>query len=101
MTRKRIILSVINEDPITRPIAKQPTSRKRSKVACLCCQCNGKLVDPRTKTRHELQLIFSTDVRSSLQIQDIEPQPNVEDEVDLTTPLNNEQVNEEQKKEVN
>ena len=31
------------------------TTRTRTKVYCFCIKCNGKLVDPRTKSKHELK----------------------------------------------
>lgn len=59
MVRKRSLSSVLDDNPITtnprisvRTIV-QP--RRARKVRCYCSDCKGILVDPRTKTRHELQ----------------------------------------------
>jgi hypothetical protein len=76
MTRKRSIASVLDDDP-NRPRAVPSTRRIRSTsgilseeltlnqpatsthnrnrlVECNCSRCNGQLVDPRTKTIHEI-----------------------------------------------
>ncbi|CAB5190277.1 uncharacterized protein OCT59_022830 [Rhizophagus irregularis] len=34
-------------------------TRTRTKVYCFCKECNGKLVDPRTKTKYELKYNIS------------------------------------------
>src|SRR5271155_2321142 len=48
MQRKRLILALLN------PLKKERTKAiKRLKVACNCRNCNGSLVDPRTKIVHE------------------------------------------------
>ena len=59
MVRKRSLSSVLDDNPITtnprisvRTIV-QP--RRARKVRCYCSNCKGILVDPRTKTHHELQ----------------------------------------------
>lgn len=50
MPRNRTLSNIIDDDP--QPVAKK-TKRKRTKVPCGCDKCKGKLVDPRTKMRHE------------------------------------------------
>jgi hypothetical protein len=49
MQRKRSISALLN------PLKKERTKavKKRPKVACNCRNCNGSLVDPRTKIVHE------------------------------------------------
>ncbi|GET53082.1 hypothetical protein RIR_jg2452.t1 [Rhizophagus irregularis DAOM 181602=DAOM 197198] len=36
-----------------RTYAEFTTRKPRSKVPCYCSNCNGKMIDPRTKERHE------------------------------------------------
>ncbi|GET53938.1 hypothetical protein GLOIN_2v1786147 [Rhizophagus irregularis DAOM 181602=DAOM 197198] len=78
MTRKRSLSSILNEESDSRPHAipssriqrtrsvsniideessnqSYPTSSRIGRlVACNCSKCNGRLVDPRTKTIHEI-----------------------------------------------
>ncbi|GET53787.1 uncharacterized protein LOC105342819 [Rhizophagus irregularis DAOM 181602=DAOM 197198] len=78
MTRKRSLSSILNEESDSRPHAipssriqrtrsvsniideessnqSYPTSSRIGRlVACNCSECNGRLVDPRTKTIHEI-----------------------------------------------
>ncbi|GET55402.1 hypothetical protein GLOIN_2v1786147 [Rhizophagus irregularis DAOM 181602=DAOM 197198] len=78
MTRKRSLSSILNEESDSRPHAipssriqrtrsvsniideessnqSYPTSSRIGRlVACNCSECNGQLVDPRTKTIHEI-----------------------------------------------
>ncbi|CAB5355003.1 unnamed protein product [Rhizophagus irregularis] len=78
MTRKRSLSSILNEESDSRPHAiplsriqrtrsvsniideessnqSYPTSSRIERlVACNCSECNGQLVDPRTKTIHEI-----------------------------------------------
>ncbi|GBC39248.2 hypothetical protein GLOIN_2v1788017 [Rhizophagus irregularis DAOM 181602=DAOM 197198] len=42
-----------------RAVAKSNRTRTRTKVYCFCKECNGKLVDPRTKTKHGLKYNIS------------------------------------------
>ncbi|GET54135.1 hypothetical protein GLOIN_2v1788017 [Rhizophagus irregularis DAOM 181602=DAOM 197198] len=42
-----------------RAVAKSNRTRIRTKVYCFCKECNGKLVDPRTKTKHGLKYNIS------------------------------------------
>ena len=54
MVRNRKLSYVLNKDyrPDTTN-AINITKKKRTKVPCSCNKCEGKLVDPRTKKRHE------------------------------------------------
>ena len=49
MQKKHLILALLNLSKKERTKA----IRKRPKVACNCHNCNGSLVDPRTKIVHE------------------------------------------------
>ncbi|GET56438.1 hypothetical protein GLOIN_2v1476780 [Rhizophagus irregularis DAOM 181602=DAOM 197198] len=57
--RKRIAANILDEynNPSSstseRTYAKFTTRKPRSKVLCYCSNCNGKMIDPRTKERHE------------------------------------------------
>ncbi|POG56031.1 hypothetical protein GLOIN_2v1791954, partial [Rhizophagus irregularis DAOM 181602=DAOM 197198] len=42
-----------------RAVAKSNRTRIRTKVYCFCKECNGKLVDQRTKTKHGLKYNIS------------------------------------------
>ena len=50
MPCKRTLSNIIDDN--SQPVVKT-TKRKRAKVPCDCDKCKGKLVDPRTKKRHE------------------------------------------------
>ncbi|GBC18001.2 hypothetical protein RIR_jg26760.t1 [Rhizophagus irregularis DAOM 181602=DAOM 197198] len=78
MTRKRSLSSILNEESDSRPHAIPSSRIQRTRsvsniideessnqsyptsshigwlVACNCSECNGRLVDPRTKTIHEI-----------------------------------------------
>ena len=57
--RKRIAANILDEynNPSSstseRTYAEFTTRKPRSKVPCYCSNCNGKMIDPRTKERHE------------------------------------------------
>ncbi|EXX66423.1 hypothetical protein RirG_123930 [Rhizophagus irregularis DAOM 197198w] len=57
--RKRIAANILDEynNPSSstseRTYAKFTTRKPRSKVPCYCSNCNRKMIDPRTKERHE------------------------------------------------
>ncbi|CAB4430677.1 unnamed protein product [Rhizophagus irregularis] len=57
--RKRIAANILDEynNPSSstseRTYAEFTTRKPRSKVPCYCNNCNGKMIDPRTKERHE------------------------------------------------
>ena len=61
MTRKRSVANILKDtDPSTSSSSTPSTEdinittrKPRTKVQCFCIKCNGKLVDPRTKTAHE------------------------------------------------
>lgn len=48
--RNRSIASIVNEETAS---SSRPSSNIRKKVICNCHDCNGKLVDSRTKEIHE------------------------------------------------
>src|ERR1043166_7358940 len=48
--RNRSIASIVNEETAS---SSRPSSNIRKKVICNCPDCNGKLVDSRTKELHE------------------------------------------------
>jgi hypothetical protein len=48
--RNRSIASIVNEETTS---SNRPSSNIRKKVICNCPDCNGKLVDSRTKEIHE------------------------------------------------
>ncbi|CAB4431713.1 unnamed protein product [Rhizophagus irregularis] len=103
MVRKRSLSSVLDDNPITtnprisvRTIV-QP--RRARKVRCYCSNCKGILVDPRTKTQHELQELvdeLSEEVSadtSSPHIDEISEE-NVIGEPSQLTALNEQRVDE-------
>ncbi|GET66683.1 hypothetical protein RIR_jg18678.t1 [Rhizophagus irregularis DAOM 181602=DAOM 197198] len=57
--RKRIAANILNEynnlssSTSERTYAEFTTRKLRSKVLCYCSNCNGKMIDPRIKERHE------------------------------------------------
>ncbi|CAB5216046.1 unnamed protein product [Rhizophagus irregularis] len=57
--RKRIAANILDEynNPSSstseRTYAEFTTRKPRSKVPCYCSNCNGKMIDPHTKERHE------------------------------------------------
>jgi hypothetical protein len=54
--RDRSLANILNKDPKDpQPTAKK-TKRTREKVQCNCDTCKGKLVDPRTKKRHDQKI---------------------------------------------
>ena len=56
MVRKRLLFSAFDENPTTTQITVRQIAqlRKTRKVPCPCSKCEGNLVHPRTKSKHEL-----------------------------------------------
>ena len=56
MVRKRSLSSAFDENPTTTRITVRQIAqpRKTRKVSCPCSKCEGNLVHPRTKSKHEL-----------------------------------------------
>ncbi|CAG8717704.1 16051_t:CDS:1, partial [Rhizophagus irregularis] len=51
--RNRSIYSIINEEIVS---SARPTSNKRKLVVCNCPDCDGNLVDSRTKEVHDSRI---------------------------------------------
>ena len=56
MVRKRSLSSAFDENPTTTRITVRQIAqpKKTRKVPCPCSKCEGNLVHPRTKSKHEL-----------------------------------------------
>jgi Transposase family tnp2 len=90
MTRKRSISSVLEDDSSTsRPIAKPTRSSTRLKVNCFCSKCEGKLVDPRTKKKHE---ISSSQISIQEDIEAESSQQNTNDELYQSVRFSRQQI---------
>lgn len=53
--RKRSAADILKDDGASSTEDIKITTRKRTKVQCFCCKCNGILVDPHTKKAHEIK----------------------------------------------
>ncbi|PKC52022.1 hypothetical protein RhiirA1_482443 [Rhizophagus irregularis] len=106
--RKRIAANILDEynnlsfSTFERTYAEFMTRKPRSKVPCYCNNCNGKMIDPRTKERHEqtnsLELLNSNKAPTSQELVELidltisleEPQNmtiSLEEPQDTTIPL--------------
>src|SRR6185437_16734355 len=62
MTRKRTIASILDASTLKSKSTENQeefkiiTRKHKSKVQCFCDKCNGRLVDQRTKKKHESKL---------------------------------------------
>ena len=92
MVRKRSLSSAFDENPTTTRITVHQIAqlRKTRKVPCPCSKCEGNLVHPRTKSKHELLEEISAlgvsenfepqediNVRSS-EVKNFEPRENID-----------------------
>src|SRR3990170_3309334 len=79
MVRKRSLSSVFDENPTTTRITVRQIAqpRKTRKVPCHCSKCEGTLVHPRTKSKHELLEEISV-LGVSKGLENSEPQENID-----------------------
>ena len=54
--RDRSLANILNKDPKDPQQTAKKTKRTRKKVQCNCDTCKGKLVEPRTKKKHDQKI---------------------------------------------